>query len=273
MASGSFSSSGNNIRVICRFRPANDNEKREEKLQSLGSDEPTFKSTREVILKRPPKSEFKCVLDHMFKMNTNQKKVFDLVGRPLVQEVLKGFNSTIFAYGQTGSGKTYTMFGPDQRKRKTDMDLGLVQRCCTYLFDKLRNKLKTGKAGDVVLEWQVTASFIQIYKEHISDLLEPTMRNLQIRTDFQTDTPYVENLKVVSVNSLEEVLINLGIAFSNRKVASHKLNSESSRSHMLLMLDVEQKVCAIFTPSLFLSDLAHFGAFSLNDSLSYIFPQ
>jgi len=159
--------------------------------------------------------------------------MFDLVGRPMVQAVLAGFNSTIFAYGQTGSGKTYTMFGPE--KRKNELDLGLVQRCCTYLFDKLK------KSSAEVVEWQVSASFIQIYKEHLSDLLEPSMRNLQIRTNFQTDAPYVENLKTVAVNNIEDVLINLGIAFSNRIVASHKLNSESSRSHMLLMMDIEQK--------------------------------
>lgn len=29
-----------------------------------------------------------------------------------VNDVLDGYNSTIFAYGQTGSGKTFTMFGP-----------------------------------------------------------------------------------------------------------------------------------------------------------------
>jgi len=29
-----------------------------------------------------------------------------------IDDVLDGFNSTIFAYGQTGSGKTFTMFGP-----------------------------------------------------------------------------------------------------------------------------------------------------------------
>ena len=29
-----------------------------------------------------------------------------------IEDVLNGFNSTIFAYGQTGSGKTFTMFGP-----------------------------------------------------------------------------------------------------------------------------------------------------------------
>ena len=159
----------------------------------------------------------------------------------MVQAVLEGYNATIFAYGQTGSGKTYTMFGPE--KRKTELDLGLVQRCCTYLFDKLR-KLTQGVSAEVT-EWQVTASFIQIYKEHLSDLLEPSARNLQIRTNFQTDT-YVENLKSVSVNNIEDILINLGISFSNRIVASHKLNSTSSRSHMLLMLSVEQKVCTIY---------------------------
>merc|ERR1712176_562002 len=148
----------------------------------------------------------------------------------------EGYNSTIFAYGQTGSGKTYTMFGPDGGKRKNEFDLGLVQRCCVYLFDILRKLV-----GKEVVEWQVTASFIQLYKEHLSDLLEPSSRNLQIRTNFQTDTPYVENLKIVSVNNIEDVLINLGIAFSNRIVASHKLNSESSRSHMLFMLNIEQK--------------------------------
>jgi hypothetical protein len=30
-----------------------------------------------------------------------------------IEDILHGFNSTIFAYGQTGSGKTYTMFGPN----------------------------------------------------------------------------------------------------------------------------------------------------------------
>jgi kinesin family protein 5 len=28
-----------------------------------------------------------------------------------INNVLKGFNSTVFIYGMTGSGKTYTMFG------------------------------------------------------------------------------------------------------------------------------------------------------------------
>ncbi len=31
----------------------------------------------------------------------------------MLDNTLKGFNSTIFAYGQTGAGKSYTMFGEE----------------------------------------------------------------------------------------------------------------------------------------------------------------
>lgn len=33
------------------------------------------------------------------------------VGRPIVDNCMDGYNSSILAYGQTGSGKTYTMLG------------------------------------------------------------------------------------------------------------------------------------------------------------------
>lgn len=35
-----------------------------------------------------------------------QEDVFASVGKPMVDEIIKGFNGTIFAYGQTGTGKT-----------------------------------------------------------------------------------------------------------------------------------------------------------------------
>lgn len=34
-----------------------------------------------------------------------------MVGKPIVENCLNGYNSSIIAYGQTGSGKTYTMVG------------------------------------------------------------------------------------------------------------------------------------------------------------------
>lgn len=45
----------------------------------------------------------------MFDPETGQAKIYKVAIAPIVEEVLEGFNCTIFAYGQTGTGKTYTM--------------------------------------------------------------------------------------------------------------------------------------------------------------------
>jgi Tfp pilus assembly pilus retraction ATPase PilT len=40
-----------------------------------------------------------------------QSEVYDESAFPLVENVIEGYNGTIFAYGQTGCGKTHTMVG------------------------------------------------------------------------------------------------------------------------------------------------------------------
>lgn len=45
----------------------------------------------------------------VFDPETGQAKIYKMAIAPIVEEVLEGFNCTIFAYGQTGTGKTYTM--------------------------------------------------------------------------------------------------------------------------------------------------------------------
>ena len=76
--------------------------------------------------------------------------MFDSI-RPLLDDVLKGVNGTVFAYGQTSAGKSHTMLGPDGgasqvSERYTDIDIeepaslpaclffSLETACSTYLF-------------------------------------------------------------------------------------------------------------------------------------------
>lgn len=49
--------------------------------------------------------------DRVFGTNSKQVDVYKVVAAPLVEEVLAGYNCTVFAYGQTGTGKTFTMEG------------------------------------------------------------------------------------------------------------------------------------------------------------------
>lgn len=49
--------------------------------------------------------------DHVFGMDSLQSYVYEQTAFSLVDNVIEGYNGTIFAYGQTGCGKTHTMMG------------------------------------------------------------------------------------------------------------------------------------------------------------------
>lgn len=111
----------------------NDTEKR-----SGGSAAPTLSidGSRDVLVQLPPHmgiepQRFK--FDHVLNHAAGQSDVFDLVGYPLVDNCLAGFNSTVFAYGQTGAGKTHTIMGDLAEKDGR----GLAPRAFEYLFEKI----------------------------------------------------------------------------------------------------------------------------------------
>ncbi len=47
----------------------------------------------------------------IFTPNSSQQEVYENSAFSIVENVLEGYNGTIFAYGQTGSGKTFTIMG------------------------------------------------------------------------------------------------------------------------------------------------------------------
>ena len=49
--------------------------------------------------------------DLVLKPEATQEYVYEVVGKKTVDDVLNGYNGTLFTYGQTGSGKTYTLVG------------------------------------------------------------------------------------------------------------------------------------------------------------------
>eukprot|EP01084_Bolivina_argentea_P083210 150675_1 len=236
------------IRVICRFRPINSIEKTYSKKHKIRDQPPkhetentvtverasALKSTRQSISKQKP---FKCTLDCILQPKTTQKQVFYLVGQPMVLSCLEGFNSTIFAYGQSGSGKTYTMFGPENSNNvNTIHQFGLIPRCFIYLFQKLKN-------SNDLRDYKVTMQLMQIYKRDLLDLLNTKSRaKLVIKTDFRNDSVFVQNLTSIQVSTVEEAFAILTEAQSNRIVAGHALNATSSRSHMLVMVNIIQNL-------------------------------
>ena len=68
-----------------------------------------------------------------------QEEVYGRTTKPLVENVLQGYNATVFAYGATGSGKTYTMVGQPNQP-------GCMARALNDLFEAV------DKTEDVVFK-------------------------------------------------------------------------------------------------------------------------
>jgi hypothetical protein len=49
--------------------------------------------------------------DSVYDWNSEQESVFAETAYPICENVIQGYNGTIFAYGQTGTGKTFTISG------------------------------------------------------------------------------------------------------------------------------------------------------------------
>lgn len=86
-------------------------------------------SDREVVVKQQPENRLtkKFTFDRAFGPESKQADVYQVVVAPLINEVVAGYNCTVFAYGQTGTGKTHTMIGDE-----TPRSSSFYEDVCTF---------------------------------------------------------------------------------------------------------------------------------------------
>ena len=136
-----------------------------------------------------PKEKITLTLDHAFGQETGQAAIYEILGKATIQDVLKGYNGTIFAYGQTGSGKTYTMFGLDVR----DPELkGIIPRSIDQIFNSIRECTQN-------IEFDIRCSMLELYMEKLRDLLRnPHLPEVQLKIkESPTKGIYVSGLSEI----------------------------------------------------------------------------
>ena len=166
--------------------------------------------------------------DRVFDMASQQADVFDFSIRNTVEDVMNGYNGTVFAYGQTGAGKSYTMMGDmDDPEKK-----GIIPRITEQIFNAIA-------VGNTNIEYMVQIGYLEIYMERIRDLLNPSSINLSIHEGPRG--PYVKDLREVYVGDIGDVLTAMHLGQGSRMTASTNMNLESSRSHSIFMMTIMQK--------------------------------
>lgn len=181
-------------------------------------------------------------------MACKQQDIFDFSIRPTVDDILNGYNGTVFAYGQTGAGKSYTMMGTNI---DDDEGRGVIPRIVEQIFASIMSSPGT-------IEYTVRVSYMEIYMERIRDLLQPQNDNLPIHEEKNRGV-YVKGLLEIYVSSVQEVYEVMRRGGNARAVAATNMNQESSRSHSIFVITVTQKnveTGSAKSGQLFLVDLA-----------------
>ena len=187
--------------------------------------------------------------DGVFGPTATQHEVFTRAVEPQVAACLQGFNATAFCYGPSGTGKSFTCYGPAQSvgsgsasasKWAASPTAGMIPRAAEQLFATIER----GQGSLQQSRFLLRVSFLQLYRETLSDLLNPSGgggASLALRED-PTRGVFVEGLTEVAVRSPAEMWALAAKGQRARSTAATRLNDVSSRSHAVFTVVVEQTV-------------------------------
>ncbi|KZT26445.1 kinesin-domain-containing protein [Neolentinus lepideus HHB14362 ss-1] len=249
-----------NIQVVIRCRRRSEREIQDNSpiIASCGgplSREVTIETAAPVsslgIVTLPPTRTYP--FDAVFGPEADQAMIYNDVVHPLLDEVMQGYNCTLFAYGQTGTGKTYTMQGDltPTPMGNPSAHAGMIPRVLFRLFHQLETSAS---------DYSVKISFIELYNEELRDLLAPELAaplgsvqpmglgqkdnvqsGLKIFEEASKKGVFIQGLEEPSVKDAADALELLARGSHRRQVAATKFNDHSSRSHSVFSITVHTK--------------------------------
>ncbi|XP_049572237.1 kinesin-like protein KIF9 isoform X3 [Orcinus orca] len=163
--------------------------------------------------------------------DASQDLVYETVAKDVVSQALNGYNGTIMCYGQTGAGKTYTMTGATENYKHR----GILPRALQQVFKMIEERPTQAIT--------VRVSYLEIYNESLFDLLStlpyvgPSVTPMTI-----VESPqgvFIKGLSVHLTSQEEDAFSLLFEGETNRIIASHTMNKNSSRSHCIFTIYVE----------------------------------
>ncbi|CAI7578340.1 unnamed protein product [Penicillium discolor] len=222
------------IHVVVRCRGRSDREIKENNGVVLSTPEGVKGKTLDLSMGPNAVSNKTYAFDKVFSPAADQTTVYEDVVVPVLDEMLAGYNCTIFAYGQTGTGKTYTMSGDmtDTLGILSD-DAGIIPRTLYALFHKLEDTEST-----------VKCSFIELYNEELRDLLsydDSTKLKIFENEKKGGHSTMVQGMEETYIDSASSGIRLLQTGSHKRQVAATKCNDLSSRSHTVFTITVLTK--------------------------------
>ncbi|KOX79827.1 hypothetical protein WN51_11438 [Melipona quadrifasciata] len=231
---------GQQIQVFVRIRPFNSSEQNLQSTTVLD-----IPNNKEIIVHERPNDKVckKFRFNNVFGPLSKQIDVYNNVVSPLLEQVLAGYNCTVFAYGQTGTGKTYTMEGINIDPTlhwNSNSSAGMIPRSLNHLFHKLQLL--------EIQEYTIRVSFLELYNEDLFDLLSTNSdaSKLRLYEDVsKKGAVIIHGLEEVTIHNTSEVYKILKKGADKRQTAATLMNAQSSRSHTIFSITIHMKESTI----------------------------
>lgn len=213
-----------------------------------------------ISINQPKDSKLQFEFSNVCDQKSTQQEIFDKTASNLIGPFMSGAgNVAIISYGQTGSGKTHTMVGfsiDDESDGKSALgneeSLGVIPRVTDEIFARVTQQ-------NVGYDFEIRASFIEIYNENCFDLLSIDAKvRLELRENNRGEV-YFPGARSELIRSTEDVIALLARGGNNRAIACTRANRESSRGHAVFIVScrrVDRLSRASLTSFLYLADLA-----------------
>ncbi|KAI2010788.1 hypothetical protein LOZ52_005034 [Ophidiomyces ophidiicola] len=208
------------------------------------------------------------VFDRVFNESVDQDGIWEYL-QDSVSSFVQGYNVSILAYGQSGAGKSYTMGTSGPSEQNDPKAMGIVPRAAQMLFEKLTdNKTSHSRSASTGLRtparysvtssvqhlgklalnknWQLKATYVEIYNEHLRDLLVPESipvgdrSTVTIREDAKGRI-LLTGLHQVTITCFDDLIGALNFGSAIRQTDSTAVNAKSSRSHAVFSLNLIQR--------------------------------
>jgi len=229
-----------------------------------------------VTVDSPRLGEHDFSFDQVFDEFSTQEEVYQESVSVIPPRLLQGINSSVIAYGQSGSGKTHTLLGegrgvelaalaanPDSHdfdnpttiqggqtdlhrevldpKEHPNVTAGMIPRLVNHLFDLMYEST----SNDSSVEFSIKCSYVEIYLEKITDLLQPGAGERGPYVGQSNSSGSSNESSIIGATELscvcpEDVYAVLARGQAIRTKAADDNSTDSSRSHAVFTLHLEQ---------------------------------
>ena len=202
------------------FLPKRNQEKEKRGKPGKGS----FEVSQNKLSVKTEKNFYEYTFNKVFDAKSRNKAIYEELIKKDLKKVLQGKWLTVMTYGTSGSGKTFTIFGDSFGQER-----GIVYFSCQKIFQMFREKEIT---------YTMNCSLLEIYNEQITNLLPNNKKKVEVLENENKDI-VLQHAEKVEITSAKQLISLVEAGAKSRHIAENFSNKKSSRSHMIVLLELE----------------------------------